>query len=118
LPKAQVQPSQLPVQISYFLQNCKKGKSPSNGFALLKNDITGSEPTVKMLDTLQIFKGRIIKKAGPFLALPSKLIITIFLLLQISLYRLNQCCKGALFAVLDPRLGFNQPNRFHNRMQS
>jgi hypothetical protein len=26
LPKSQVQASQLPVHISYFLQNCKKGK--------------------------------------------------------------------------------------------
>ncbi|HYX05223.1 MAG TPA: hypothetical protein VE912_00680, partial [Bacteroidales bacterium] len=28
LPKPQVQASQLPVHISYFLQNCKKGKFP------------------------------------------------------------------------------------------
>jgi hypothetical protein len=29
----------------------QKRQIPENGFALLKNDITGSEPTVKILDT-------------------------------------------------------------------
>ena len=53
LPKAQVQPSQFQVHISYFLQNCKKGKSPKKDLPLLKNDITGSEPTVNFLDILQ-----------------------------------------------------------------
>jgi hypothetical protein len=52
LPKPKVKASQLPVHISYFLQNCKKGKSPKKDLPLLKNDITGSEPTVNMLDTL------------------------------------------------------------------
>jgi hypothetical protein len=51
LPKPQVQVSQFQVQISYFLQNCKKGKPGEMDFPSLKNDITGSEPTVKMLDT-------------------------------------------------------------------
>jgi len=51
LPVQQVQAFQLPVHISYFLQNCKKGKSPKKDLPLLKNDITGSEPMVKMLDT-------------------------------------------------------------------
>jgi len=36
LPKAQVQAFQLPVHISYFLQNCKKRQTPENGTALLK----------------------------------------------------------------------------------
>ena len=35
--------------ISY--KNAKKGKSSSKSLPLLKNDVTGSEPTVKMLDT-------------------------------------------------------------------
>jgi hypothetical protein len=52
------------LHISYFLQNCKKGKSPKKDLPLLKNDITGSESNVNMLDTLQIFKGRTIKKQG------------------------------------------------------
>jgi hypothetical protein len=39
LPKAQVQAFQLPVHISYFLQNCKKA-NPDKEFAPLKNDIT------------------------------------------------------------------------------
>jgi hypothetical protein len=51
LPKPQVQASQLPVHISYFLQKRKKGKPDEMDLPLLKNDITGSEPTVKMLDT-------------------------------------------------------------------
>jgi len=51
LPKPKVKASQLPVHISYFLQNCKKGKPSEIGLPLLKNDITGSEPTVKILDT-------------------------------------------------------------------
>ena len=51
LPKPQVQASQFQVHISYFLQNCKKGKPSEISLPLLKNDITGSEPTVKILDT-------------------------------------------------------------------
>ncbi|GAH08414.1 unnamed protein product [marine sediment metagenome] len=51
LPKPQVQASQFQLHISYLLQKCKKGKPPKNRFALLQNDITGSEPTVKILDT-------------------------------------------------------------------
>jgi hypothetical protein len=42
----------------------QKKANPSKEFALLKNDITGSEPTVKMLDTLQKSKVWIIKKQG------------------------------------------------------
>ena len=34
-----------------FLTKLQKRQTLSNGFALFKNDITGSEPTVKMLDT-------------------------------------------------------------------
>ena len=34
-----------------FLTEMQKKQTPENGFALLKNDITGSEPTVKILDT-------------------------------------------------------------------
>ena len=37
--------------ISYLLQNCKKGKPGEMDLPLLKNDITGSEPTVNILDT-------------------------------------------------------------------
>jgi len=51
LPVQQVQASQFPLHISYLLQNCKKGKFPSKSLPLLNNDITGSEPTVKMTDT-------------------------------------------------------------------
>jgi hypothetical protein len=51
LPKAQVQAPQFQVHISYFLQNCKKGKPSEISLPFLENDITGSEPTVKMLDT-------------------------------------------------------------------
>jgi len=40
LPKAQVQAFQLPVHISYFLQNCKKGKLDEMDLPFLKNDIT------------------------------------------------------------------------------
>jgi len=36
-------------RISYKI--AKKDKSPSKSLPLLKNDITGSEPTVKILDT-------------------------------------------------------------------
>ena len=34
-----------------FLTKMQKGKPYEMDFPLLKNDITGSEPTVKMLDT-------------------------------------------------------------------
>jgi hypothetical protein len=51
LPLFQGQPSQFTVHISYFLQKCKKGKPCQMDLPLLKNDITGSEPTVKVLDT-------------------------------------------------------------------
>jgi len=51
LPKSQVQESQFQVHISYLLQKCKKGKPCEMDLPLLKNDITGSEPTVKILDT-------------------------------------------------------------------
>jgi len=51
LPKPKVKASQSPVHISYFLQKCKKDKPFKMSLPLLKNDITGSEPTVKMLDT-------------------------------------------------------------------
>jgi len=44
LPKPQVQASKVIVHISYFLQNCKKRQTPLEEFALLKNDITSSEP--------------------------------------------------------------------------
>ena len=36
------------VHISYFLQKCKKGQTPDKGFALFKNDITGSELVSKL----------------------------------------------------------------------
>jgi hypothetical protein len=51
LPKPKVKASQFPIHISYFLQKCKKGKPRKISLPLLKNDITGSEPTVKMFDT-------------------------------------------------------------------
>ena len=51
LPKAQVEAPQFQVHISHLLQKCKKGKPSKKDLPLLKNDITGSEPTVKMLDT-------------------------------------------------------------------
>jgi len=40
LPSLQVRASPLKVHISYFLQNCKKGKSGGMDLVLLKNDIT------------------------------------------------------------------------------
>jgi hypothetical protein len=40
LPKPQVQASQFPLHISYFLQNCKKGKPKREDLPLFKNDIT------------------------------------------------------------------------------
>ena len=40
LPKPQVQASIFSLQISYFLQKCKKGKPEKNDLPLLKNDIT------------------------------------------------------------------------------
>ncbi len=48
-----------------FLTKLQKRQTRWNGFALLKNDITGSEPTVKMLDSSDhnlaiIIKGRVI----------------------------------------------------------
>jgi len=51
LPKPQVQKSQFPIHISYFLQKCKKGKFPKMDLPLLENDIIDSELTVEMLDT-------------------------------------------------------------------
>jgi len=51
LPKPKVKASQFQVHISYFLQKCKKGKPDEMDLPFLKNDITGSEPTVKILDT-------------------------------------------------------------------
>jgi len=40
LPKPKVKASQFQVHISYFLQNCKKGKPCEMDLPLLKNDIT------------------------------------------------------------------------------
>jgi hypothetical protein len=51
LPKVQVRTLQFKMHISYFLQNCKKGKPDEMDLPSLKNDITGSEPTFKILDT-------------------------------------------------------------------
>jgi len=64
LPKAPVKTDHFKMHISHFLQNCKKGKPGEMDLPSLKNDITGSEPTIKNLDTLQVFKGRIIKRQG------------------------------------------------------
>jgi len=44
LPKPQVQAPQFPLHISYFLQNCKKGKPCEMDLPLLKNDITTFGP--------------------------------------------------------------------------
>jgi hypothetical protein len=41
----------IPSTYILFLTKSKKGKSPKMDLPLLKNDITGSEPTVKILDT-------------------------------------------------------------------
>jgi hypothetical protein len=51
LPVQQVQVPQLRLHISYFLQNCKKGKSGEMDLPLLKNDIRTFEFTFKMTDT-------------------------------------------------------------------
>jgi len=40
LPKAQLSATKFPVQISYFLQNCKKGKPGEMDLPFWKNDIT------------------------------------------------------------------------------
>ena len=53
LPVQQVQASQFPLHISYFLQKCKKRQNPEKGFALFKNDITGSEPAFGIANILQ-----------------------------------------------------------------
>ena len=34
-----------------FVTKMQKRQTPEKGFASIKNDITGSEPTVKILDT-------------------------------------------------------------------
>ena len=47
LPVQQVQAPQFQVHISYFLQNCKKGKPPKKVCPSLKNDITDSEQVSK-----------------------------------------------------------------------
>jgi hypothetical protein len=47
LPYSQVQASQFQVHISYFLQNCKKGKPGEMDLPLLKNDITTFELALK-----------------------------------------------------------------------
>ena len=51
LPKPKVKASQFLFHISYLLQKRKKGKPSEISLPFLKNDITGSEPTVKILDT-------------------------------------------------------------------
>jgi hypothetical protein len=38
-PEPESQEFKLPFQISYFLENCKKGKSPKKGFALIEKII-------------------------------------------------------------------------------
>jgi hypothetical protein len=50
LPKAQPEMAYSGLHISYFLQKGKKSKSYEMDLPLFKNDITSSEPTVKMLD--------------------------------------------------------------------
>jgi len=47
LPKPQVQASQFPLHISYFLQNCKKANPVKWICPFFKNDITGSELALK-----------------------------------------------------------------------
>jgi hypothetical protein len=53
LAKVQPEMNLYQLHISYFLQNCNKGKPRKWDLPLLKNDITDFERTVKMLDTLQ-----------------------------------------------------------------
>jgi hypothetical protein len=45
--------SSISILITYivFVTKLQKRQTPEKGFALFENDITGSEPTVKMLDT-------------------------------------------------------------------
>jgi hypothetical protein len=72
LPYSQVQTSQFPLHISYFLQNCKKGKSGEMDLPSLKNDITGSEPAFGIANILQSTRYQKLdnKKARPLLTLP------------------------------------------------
>jgi hypothetical protein len=54
LPKPQVQASQFQLNISYFLQKCKKGKLPKKDLPLLENDITTIFYRYDTCDLLQI----------------------------------------------------------------
>jgi hypothetical protein len=56
LPVQQVQAYKFSLQISYFLQNCKKGKPSEMDLPLLKNDITGSELVSKLKIYQQLSK--------------------------------------------------------------
>jgi hypothetical protein len=51
LPLTQPETEFRSVQISYFLQNCKKGKSLTMSLPILKNDITTFEQSVGIADT-------------------------------------------------------------------
>jgi len=69
LPKPKVQASQFQLHISYFLQNCKKGKPGEMDLPYLK---TISQIFYQLQNSRYIagIKTRIIKKAGPLLTLP------------------------------------------------
>ena len=51
LAKSKAQHQLVPITYILFLTKLQKRQTLQKGFALLKNDITGSEPTVKILDT-------------------------------------------------------------------
>ena len=51
LAKTTGQSTSISITYTLFLTKMQKGKPYEMDLPLLKNDITGSEPTVKMLDT-------------------------------------------------------------------
>ena len=79
MPVQQVQASRFQVHISYFLQKCKKGKSPIKDLPLLKNDITtiirSQKPVVnsrysRVKETLRLLTISNNKRNVPLLAQP------------------------------------------------
>jgi len=71
LPKPKVKASQLPVHISYFLQNCKKGKPKREDLPLLK---TISQ--VFMASDIYMFIAQKSKHLSLYV-IPPKLVVTL-----------------------------------------
>jgi hypothetical protein len=64
LPVQQVQTSQFQVHISYFLQNCKKGKPRKMDLPLLKNDIVIRLIFLKNMLSLCVCLQKVLDKSG------------------------------------------------------